>query len=473
MSTTLAPPPQLEGLEDGPAVRMRADELAPFGWAPAMVLAAINVVDRMDANIVAGVLPLLQDEWGFSDTLGGAIPTAALVAGIFVSLPAGYWADRYPRTRLLAIVLATWSVLTFASALAVGFWMFFAIRVVLGAADHVDNPAASSLMADYYPPKARGRAFGIQRMAYYAGGSLGVLVGGILGELFGWRAAFLCMVLPGLAVAGLCWIMREPIRGAIDRFVANQEGQAVSQEEAAGAAATWVAEADDAELDLLGTGWRSLVSQLRGLMQVRTIFLVYVGLAVVFLGLAGIAYWLPSFFERSHDLGEGAAGGLAALIGLVGTIGGAYLGGHIGDRWHRSRPGGRILLSGLGLLGGSAAMTIAFTIDVLLVRVVLLAVAFLLMSLGVPNLTAAVADVLPAHQRGIGFALLTFLTSAGAAFGPLGVGVASDVTGSLTSAFFVLAIPTFAGSAVVLAARATFDADAERVLAQARQGATR
>ena len=476
MATAIRKEEALAGLEGGPVVRMRADEAAPFGWGPLWVLVAINVVDRVDANIVAGVLPLLKDDWGVSDTALGAIPFAAAIAGMIVAFPAGYWADRYSRTNLLAVVLASWAVLTLSSALAIGFVMFFGIRTLLGAADNIDNPAASSLIADYYPPRARARAFGLQRMAYYAGGALGALFGGLIGEIFGWRWAFALMVVPGLAVAGLCAILREPVRGAIDRFVAaqGQGSEEVTSVDAAAAAESWVEDAERGATGAAeGTGFAGFRIQVRALLKVRTIFLVYFGLTTLFLGLGGIFFWLPSFFERTHNVGEGAAGGLTALITLFGTLGGAYTGGFVGDKLHRERAGGRILVSGGGLVAGSIVLTFAFLTPTLWLQVCVLAVSVFLLALAIPNLTAAIADVLTASQRGLGFALFTFLGSLGGALGPALVGVSSDMTGSLKTAFYFLIVPSVIGSFVVLGARTTFDADAERVLEEARREVAR
>ena len=80
---------------------------APFGWRPAAVLTAVNLVDGAESAVVIGALPLLQDEWGFSDAWAGAIATAAAVAGLVALLPAGWMADHLRRARVLGLVLAT------------------------------------------------------------------------------------------------------------------------------------------------------------------------------------------------------------------------------------------------------------------------------------------------------------------------------------------------------------------------------
>jgi MFS family permease len=411
--------------------------------------------------VVPGVLPLLQEEWGFGDTAGGAIPTAGAIAGILVALPAGYLADRVNRTRLLGWVVASWSLVIALSGLAVSFGMFFATRVVLGAADSLDGPSASSVLADYYPPSSRGKVFGYHRLSAFVGGGLGVLLGGLVGGIFGWRAAFFFMIIPGLLVAWLTARLAEPPRGLMDRLVADIGGPLAAEDEPL----------VPAELPPLSRdgGWRARATELRDLLGVKTVFHVYVGITALFIGLAGIFFWLPSYYERTYDLAEEGAAALAAVLALVATIIGTVVGGTVGDRWHGSRPGGRIVLAGGGLLAGSAVMPAAFLVDALWLHVVVLFPVLIAMSLAIPNLSAAVADVLPAHQRGIGFGLFSFLTAIGAAIGPLAVGAASDAIGSLETAFLVLVAPIVVGSVVVLGARQAFDSDVAAVLDAARR----
>ena len=67
--------------------------------------------------------------------------------------------------------------------------------------------------------------------------------------------------------------------------------------------------------------------------------------------------------------------------------------------------------------------------------------------------------MLPVRRRGIGFALFTFLVTLSTALGPLLVGIASDLTGSLRGALVVGALPCMPGALVLLAARRTIAAD--------------
>ena len=215
-----AAPSERRTLGSPPSSGISATDPNPYGWAPLIVLFIVGLVDRVEHNLLSGVLPLIQAEWGFSDTAAGSIPTAAALAAALVALPAGYIADRRSRTRIIAVVVFCWALATLGSGLATGFAMFYAMRVFLAAAENIDNPAAGSLLADFYPPATRAQAYGWTRITTYLGGA-GTLLGGVLGQAFGWRTAFLIMVIPGLLTAWLCWRLREPVRGHLDQVIAR------------------------------------------------------------------------------------------------------------------------------------------------------------------------------------------------------------------------------------------------------------
>nr|BFE79868.1 hypothetical protein GCM10020093_024690 [Planobispora longispora] len=127
---------------------------------PLAVLFLVGLVDRIEANLLSGLLPMIQAEWKISDTVAGSIPTASALAAAIVTLPAGYLADRYSRTRIIAVVVFCWGLATLGSGLATGFAVFYAMRVFLAAAESIDNPASGSLIADYYPPSRGPRRTG-------------------------------------------------------------------------------------------------------------------------------------------------------------------------------------------------------------------------------------------------------------------------------------------------------------------------
>lgn len=442
-----------------------------FGWTPALILVLVNAVDGADKSVLAGTLSLLQDEFGFGDTIGGAIPTVDAFISAAVLIPAGYMADRYLRTRLLSIVVLSWAVLMTFNALAVAFWMFVFFRLVLGGANAIDNPAASSLLADFYPPSRRGRVFGIQRVALVIGNGVGLAVGGIVGEIFGWRAAFLALVPPALIVAVLCALLYEPARGAMDTADDDHGGADSDHDEAVTGPAdsedlgalAFVAEMEpEADPDPAGMvdeveagaeGMRAHFAVIRDLLRIPTVRSLYFGLTVMLLGLQGIIFWLPSFFERAHDIGEGAAGGISGGVAIITAVPGALIGGWLGDRVTRRNSGGRMTVVAFSMGVGAALLVPALLVPSLPGAVGLLAASLFTMSLAIPNFAASTADVLPAARRGTGFSLFTLMTALGGALGPFVIGGVSEATGSLPIAMVIAVIPTFFGMAGVARAR--------------------
>jgi MFS family permease len=151
------------------------------------------------------------------------------------------------------------------------------------------------------------------------------------------------------------------------------------------------------------------------------------------------------------------------------VIAGTLIGSRLGRIWHETRKGGRLLAGGGGITLGSLVLGIALTVDSIPLFCLVMLVSSVLMSMAIPNLMASLADVLIASTRGLGFAVLQLSLTAGAAFGPLIVGIASDRTGSLVSAMYALIVPMVLGGLITLAARGSFERDSQRVLEAARR----
>jgi MFS family permease len=413
------------------------------------------------------------------------------IAGLVVALPAGYLADRVNRKNLLAVVVASWSVITLASGLAISFAMFFATRVVLGAADNLDIPSQSSLLGDYYPPEARPKVFGVQRMVYFVGIGVGSLLGGAIGQLVGWRWAFFSMIVPGLIVAWWCYRLREPVRGEADRIAAQrardarlaaeraQQPDDAPETDHAPPATTDAADTAPAEPSApppgstpnpLEGGWRALLDQIRELARSRTLRFLFAALVVLFLGLNGIFFWLPTFFVRTWGVGTALGGALTAVIIIIGVISGTLVGSLIGRRWHGIVPGVRVLAGGVGFAVGGVLMGVAFLSPSLGLQVALLVLATASMSIAIPNHFAAAADCISPRHRGVGFTLVQVGTAAGSSFGPLVVGAVSDRTGSLQQSFYTLVVPIVIAGIVVLGGRSSYEDDAASVLEGSLEG---
>jgi predicted MFS family arabinose efflux permease len=407
---------------------------APFGWRAAIIISLVAFIDRVEVSLFSGALPKIQAHFGFSDTVAGLIPTTAALASVVLLLPAGRLADRGRRTTTIALVIVAWSICSILSGLATTFALFFATRILLGAAAQLHNPPASSLLGDYYPSRSRAKAYGLERAGYYTGLPAGVALGGALAEAFGWRAVFFIIAAPGLLVALLVLTLREPIRGIGDRIdlMRGETGEAAGTEPA-------IIKGE------AGTIFKEALS----LLEIRTLKALAASQALLYLGLAGLFFWLTTYFERSFDLNADSAAGITGAVGGTGIVLGIIAGSRLGDRTEGVAPAHRIHTAWRFLLLGAIALAATVLAPVLWVAIAGTAFACVGFAGAIPNLTAASADVVPAVRRGMGFALLQFLLSLGGALGPLIIGAASDIAGSLRIGMCML-LPALIGCLILL-----------------------
>src|SRR5207249_2119665 len=150
------------------------------------VLLAINTMNFFDRQILPAVQEKIKDQWKLSDTELGWLGTAFILLYALVGLPLGRLADVWRRKWILALGVGLWSLLTLGSGLAWSFWSLFVMRLGVGVGEASCAPAASSLIGDLFPAQRRARALGIFMIGLPVGLALGNLIGGYIGDRFGW-----------------------------------------------------------------------------------------------------------------------------------------------------------------------------------------------------------------------------------------------------------------------------------------------
>src|SRR5260370_8307002 len=122
------------------------------------VLFAINLLNFFDGQWRGALAEPIRREFQLSDTIVGLLATVATLMYALVGLPLGRLADKWSRTRLIAIGTAAWSLLTAASGLAQNYAQLFVSRLGVGLGEAPCAPAGQSLIADLFPPHHRARA---------------------------------------------------------------------------------------------------------------------------------------------------------------------------------------------------------------------------------------------------------------------------------------------------------------------------
>jgi MFS family permease len=200
----------------------------PYRTYVLTALLFIFILNFMDRSLLSVVAPQMKPELGISDT-GFGLLTGFGFALLYtiVGVPLAQIAETRHRVWIMSICVALWSLMTAACGLAAeitigsltigAFWVLLTCRVGVGIGEAGCTPQANSLIADYYPPRARSTALGYYAMGVTLGTMLANVIGGPITDALGWRWAFFILGVPGLLVAvALKLTVREPPRGYTD-----------------------------------------------------------------------------------------------------------------------------------------------------------------------------------------------------------------------------------------------------------------
>jgi MFS family permease len=203
-----------------PATSPRSALVPGAGWALALLL-AINLFNYIDRQVLSATLPkirldpvMLRPDDPWAQTKLGGLTTAFMVAYMLFSPLFGRWGDCWSRWAIVGGAVIVWSLATGGSGLATGYVMLLLTRCLVGIGEAAYGPIAPAMLSDLYPVDHRGRIMAWFYMAIPVGSALGFVIGAQVAEMFGWRWAFLIVVLPGVLLGMLCFFMKEPPRSS-------------------------------------------------------------------------------------------------------------------------------------------------------------------------------------------------------------------------------------------------------------------
>ena len=282
----------------------------------------LNFLDRQILNILAEPI---KAELKLSDTqLGLLAGPAFAVFYAVLGIPIARYADRGSTNRvtLISLSLAVWSAMTALCGLANNFVQMALARIGVGVGEAGCTPAAHSLISDAVAPEKRASAIAFYGLGVPIGTLLGLVIGGVVNDIWGWRVALMLVGVPGILLALLLpLLMSEPRRLGLARGQAAAAGLPPMSAKAA------FAEAFSSRaflLLLLAASFAAFLSYGKGL-------------------------WTISMFIRSHGLSTTQAGlSMAVALGLAGAVG-TWLGGWAADRFGRVRRRHILTLPAVGM----------------------------------------------------------------------------------------------------------------------------
>jgi EmrB/QacA subfamily drug resistance transporter len=183
-------------------------------WIALIVLCLGDLMIVLDVTIVGVALPSIREDLGFSaSSLAWVVNAYLLTFGGFLLL-GGRLGDLFGHRRLFLIGIAVFTLASLACGLANSQEFLVGARAVQGLGGAVVSAVALSLiMTLFTKPAERAKAMGVFGFVAAGGGSIGVILGGVLTDALDWHWIFLVNLPVGIAVFALCLVLLPASRG--------------------------------------------------------------------------------------------------------------------------------------------------------------------------------------------------------------------------------------------------------------------
>lgn len=389
-----------------------------YAWYTVFILVLAYAMATLDRVIIGLLVESIQSDLGLDDTsISLLIGMAFALFYTLFGLPIGLLVDRGKRVSILSIGIITFSAATAACGLARGFASLFLARVFVGIGEATVTPSSSSIIADYFPPERRAKAFGVLMLGGSLGTSMAYLLGsfaihvstwlqnqqGALEGVRDWQLVFFLTGTIGMMLGIVMWLtVREPVRRETGNDADNGEKPGLSQ----------------------------VVRELLGALSAHKLsYLAVIGGAVmnVFLIAAQLS-WYPTLFIRVFDVAPAEIGKLLAMVGFPAGVVSALSSGLI-MAWFAKRgrtDGPLIIMLAQAIIWGGlgVAKCLAPSVEISLTFHF---VTSLTANWGVPAAMVGITQITRNRLRGQMTGLYSLIVGLVAVtLGPLAVGVLSD-----------------------------------------------
>ncbi len=175
-----------------------------------IVLTLINFFNYLDRQVIFPLFGHIKADFGVTDFELGLLGTVFMLVHSLASLPLGLAADKYSRKKIIGLGVLFWSAASFTSGLARSFYQLLFVRGAVGIGEAAYAPAATAMISDNFPEEKRASMQSWFNSGMFIGGTLGAMIGGIIGFYFNnWRLAFFLVSIPGIILALSCFSLKD------------------------------------------------------------------------------------------------------------------------------------------------------------------------------------------------------------------------------------------------------------------------
>jgi len=186
---------------------LQSGKRTSYRWAVLFMIAMMALITFMDRTNISIAAPRMSKDFGLSKTQMGFVFSAFAWAYSLGQLPGGWITDKLGSRKVLTLVVLFWSLMTMATAHALGFISLVAIRFIFGLGEAASWPAGTQAMQYWFPKSERGLVNGVTHSCGQFATSIVPLLGVALMTRWGWRSIFHIFGTIGIVWAIGWWVM--------------------------------------------------------------------------------------------------------------------------------------------------------------------------------------------------------------------------------------------------------------------------
>ena len=384
-----------------------------YRWFVLGIFFVFMLLHQADKLLIGPLTTPIMEQFQIDEAKMGLVFSGAILVGAIFYPLWGYLFDRFSRAKLLALASLIWGSTTWISAVARTFPVFLGSRASTGI-DDSSYPGIYSLISDYFPPKVRGKVYGILQIAQPLGYMAGMLLALMLVGKIGWQGIFFVTGSLGIFLAVVIFFFVKDVpRGKAEPEMENIE-----------------------QTTTYKFSWKTA----RELFKKKSLLFLFTQGFVGVFPWQVITFWFFRYLETERNFSDGQVM-ITMVISILFLAAGYPIGGVLGDTFFKKNPRGRLLVSACGILAGAIMLGVSLSIpnESTTLFTISMAITAIFIPFASPNVLSTIYDVTLPEVRSTSNSIQYLIEQGGSAVAPALAG-AIAVQYSLHSAILYISV---------------------------------
>ncbi len=384
-----------------------------YRWFVLGIFFVFMLLHQADKLLIGPLTTPIMEQFQIDEAKMGLVFSGAILVGAIFYPLWGYLYDRFSRAKLLALASFIWGATTWISAVARTFPVFLGSRASTGI-DDSSYPGIYSLISDYFPPKVRGKVYGIFQIAQPLGYMAGMLLALMLVGRLGWQGIFFITGSLGIFLAVVIFFFVKDVpRGKAEPEMENIE-----------------------QTTTYKFSWKTA----RELFKKKSLLFLFTQGFVGVFPWQVITFWFFRYLETERNFSDSQVM-ITMVISILFLAAGYPIGGILGDTFFKKNPRGRLLVSACGILAGAIMLAVSLAIpnESTTLFTISMAITAIFIPFASPNVLSTIYDVTLPEVRSTSNSIQYLIEQGGSAVAPALAG-AIAVQYSLHSAILYISV---------------------------------